>query len=524
MNVNRSYAKLIVEHLSPPKRPWWIPRRPYDSSSHAVRRRRKTAATAISTEQGGLTALRSLYEIEELSRKSSSKDKYLPIWDRSSASENGIRIAEGTSHPRKLNISVEGEVERFDVLFLRDACSCPLCVDPSTRQRLFQTSDIPSDLTVQSTSLSRNGDISIRWVNDIPGYPDSHTTQLTRDFLTRYASLRNRMRARHNDQRHVLWDREIMKADVRWLRYDDYMSRDAVLYEALKQLSLYGLVFLSDVPSTEAAVERIGLRIGPLKDTLYGRTWNVRSVANAKNIAYTNQDLGFHMDLLYFASPPGLLLLHCLRNSVRGGSSLFADTFRAATLVRLNSRMLYTSLLNFPVTYQYVNDGHHYTYTHPTIELEKFTYRTIRTRVANVNWSPPFQAPFEADIGDDDEGCELRRYLAAAKAFSAHFQAPSAQFELRLMPGQCVIFNNRRVVHARRAFELDGGWGDERWLRGAYVDTDAWLSKSRVFSERFAAREGYGDGNGNGDEFRGMGEEGPLFGKGRGRGGGDEYI
>ena len=46
----------------------------------------------------------------------------------------------------------------------------------------------------------------------------------------------------------------------------------------------------------------------------------------------------------------------------------------------------------------------------------------------------------------------------------------------------CAVFANRRVLHARREFDPKSG---ERWLKGAYVDTDAYLSKFRVLSERF---------------------------------------
>ena len=71
-------------------------------------------------------------------------------------------------------------------------------------------------------------------------------------------------------------------------------------------------------------------------------------------------------------------------------------------------------------------------------------------------------------------------------------QAPSAQYEMTLESGQCVIFNNRRVVHGRKAFELNGG---DRWLKGAYVSSDAYYSRLRVLSEEFKGlnREDGGD-------------------------------
>lgn len=45
-----------------------------------------------------------------------------------------------------------------------------------------------------------------------------------------------------------------------------------------------------------------------------------------------------------------------------------------------------------------------------------------------------------------------------------------------------MIFDNRRVLHARRAFDATKG---ERWLKGAYVDDDVFFSRLRVLQERF---------------------------------------
>lgn len=35
-----------------------------------------------------------------------------------------------------------------------------------------------------------------------------------------------------------------------------------------------------------------------IRETFYGQVWDVVNVRNSRNIAYTNLDLGLHMDLL----------------------------------------------------------------------------------------------------------------------------------------------------------------------------------------------------------------------------------
>ncbi len=199
-----------------------------------------------------------------------------------------------------------GEKERItlDLLLVRDSCSCPQCIDPSTSQKLFQTADIPASITGHVEQTSDPSTITIAWANDIPGFPSTHRTQLSK------STLRTSSPSISPSRDHILaaqavpppgrkpWDRGIMQGAVRWLDFARYMSDDGELFTALEQLRVYGLVFLRGVPDAETAVEDVAGRIGTLRDSFYGRTWDVRSVPDAKNIAYTHQFLGLHMDLL----------------------------------------------------------------------------------------------------------------------------------------------------------------------------------------------------------------------------------
>ncbi|KAF8251447.1 Clavaminate synthase-like protein, partial [Wilcoxina mikolae CBS 423.85] len=382
---------------------------------------------------------------------------------------------------KRLNVELDGQFVSFDQLFLRDACSCPHCIHPSTQQKLFQTTDIPYDVRADFTETLSDGSLRVRWKNDIsiPGV-EVHESIYTPDFLRRYSTLRNRVRARHNDQRQILWDKRKMESDVLYISYSDYMNSDEALFRAVRQLSLYGLMFIRGVPEGQHdAIEGMAERIGNLKNTFYGKTWDVKSVKYSKNIAYTPLNLSHHMDLLYFESPPGLQFLHCIQNTTKGGTSIFADSFRAATVLRLNSPQLFRSLTKFPVTYHYQNDGYHYHFTRPTVVLDEHSYLEMK-RISHVNWAPPFQAPFEVDIGSNSNG-QFRQYIVAAKEFAKNVDDPDAQFELRLEEGVCAVFFNRRILHSRRAFDPSTG---DRWLKGAYVDIDAFHSKYRTLSEQ----------------------------------------
>jgi gamma-butyrobetaine dioxygenase len=72
--------------------------------------------------------------------------------------------------------------------------------------------------------------------------------------------------------------------------------------------------------------------------------------------------------------------------------------------------------------------------------------------------------------------------LKALKKLAERVEDPDNLYEYKMQEGECVIFNNRRVLHGRREFDAAEG---ERWLKGAYVDEDVFLSRYRVLNEKY---------------------------------------
>jgi gamma-butyrobetaine dioxygenase len=82
----------------------------------------------------------------------------------------------------------------------------------------------------------------------------------------------------------------------------------------------------------------------------------------------------------------------------------------------------------------------------------------------------------------------IRHWHNAAKKFNDIIHREENIHERMMKPGECVIFDNRRVLHARKAFEVADA-GKERWLRGAYLDKDPFMSKLRVLAHRFSTQK-----------------------------------
>jgi gamma-butyrobetaine dioxygenase len=175
-----------------------------------------------------------------------------------------------------------------------------------------------------------------------------------------------------------------------------------------------------------------------------------------------------------------------LRNTVRGGTSLFVDSFHAASSLEAQE---FDVLARTPVYFHYMNDAHHLHCAHQTLEVDplklapsaKLDVETLQ----HVNYSPPFQAPLDPDTPIT--------FYKALQSFATHLAKPERVLSHRMRPGDAVLFDNRRVLHARTGFgrnaaeeessESASKQGDdqgERWLKGCYLEADAMDDRRRV--------------------------------------------
>jgi gamma-butyrobetaine dioxygenase len=70
-------------------------------------------------------------------------------------------------------------------------------------------------------------------------------------------------------------------------------------------------------------------------------------------------------------------------------------------------------------------------------------------------------------------------YNRAYRAYLRLVQAPRYQATFRLRPGEMMVFDNRRVLHGREAFDPNSG---PRHLHGFYVSRDAVRSRLRLLA------------------------------------------
>ncbi len=335
----------------------------------------------------------------------------------------------------------------FNVTWLRDHCKCPQCVDASSGQKLRSSGSAATAGPPVSPPRVEGNTLIVPLREHEVHVPVTHLGVVVSGRVKNPGRM---LPAAEERQRGLSF---LSKPTLSFRRF---ISQPLARAWALRTLQASGLVLVEGIPkdAPSGTVVRLAERIAPVMPTFYGVHWDVQSVPGAANIAYTAQQLDWHQDLLYFESPPGVQLLHCLKQAPSGGETLFLDAVAAADSFEAKHPDDFVLLSRFQFTYQYANEQVALTQRRPLFApaTDKFSHR-------RVFWSPEWQGNLSLHKA-------VRRHYEAFAAWEKHLgEAP--QLSLKLQPGTAVLFDNHRMLHARNAY------AGERHLQGCYLSRDA---------------------------------------------------
>lgn len=332
----------------------------------------------------------------------------------------------------------DGLTARFHAIWLRD--NDPAARDPGNGQKRHTYGDLPADPRVVAVDGGR------------VTFDDGHVATFDTDWLRAH-----RYDVPHAAERGwlpphaVLWDATHAPLS---LPFATVAADPGSLRTWLAAVRSHGVARLSGVSDIAAVVALFGF----VRETNYGRVFDVRARPDPANLADTPLALAAHTDNAYRDPVPTLQLLLCRTNDVAGGQSRVVDGFAAA---RALDRAAFDLLADHPARWSYAGSaGVRLSARRPMIELgPDGELRAVRH---NDRATAPLDAPFEL----------VPACYAAARAFAAAIENPAMGATFRLEPGELFIVDNTRVLHARTAFT---GGGD-RWLQGCYADRDGLLS------------------------------------------------
>jgi gamma-butyrobetaine dioxygenase len=355
----------------------------------------------------------------------------------------------------------DGRRAYFNYYWLRD--NCPTSFDKETRERtydIFRDDAAPHPASAQIAG----GALEIVWQGS------GHLTRHRLDWLSSYAEGQRRHDPADLPRR--LWYADHYPKIARFSQPELKQDR-TLLRKWAEALLVEGISILTDMPDSDSGLTEAVRLIGQVRPTFFGEYFDVRVHADPINLAYTAKALELHTDVPAEELAPGVQFLHCRANSVDGGDNLILDGAAAAADLRRDNPEDFALLAETEIPFYWEHEGFDIRARQRVIELDhngEISGVTISQHLADV-----FDLPQKF----------LDRYYPAFRRFGRLLQSPRYLVRYRLKAGECVVFDNHRVVHGRDAYTAGSG---ERYLRGTYVDRGELRSTYRalVTPGRFA--------------------------------------
>jgi len=359
----------------------------------------------------------------------------------------------------------DGNSVRYHSTWLRDNALDSKTRDVNNKQRLITLSDIPINTYIETATLDKAGkNIFLTFL------PEKKNISFSANWLIAHtydAEKSNKKGWINSDLK--TWGNDMSKS-IPSLDYKSARSDKTLLFQWLKSLYCYGFAKMTGGKTESGALIQIADLFGYVRETNYGKWFEVRSEINAINLAYTNLGLQAHTDNPYRDPVPTIQILYCLENSASGGDSTLVDGFNAAIRLEDENPDYFNLLSKYCARFEYNGDkGAHLQSRRPMIELSP-DGELIAIRFNNRSAAPITDVPYD----------DMANYYKAYRAFSNIINDPTLAVNFKLNPGECFITDNTRVLHARTAYSGTG----TRWLQGCYADKDGLLSTISTMSEK----------------------------------------
>ncbi|MBS0638857.1 MAG: TauD/TfdA family dioxygenase [Proteobacteria bacterium] len=352
------------------------------------------------------------------------------------------------------------ETRIFLAAMLRENSPDPSTTHPVTQERLVSLCELPGDLSVVAADVV-DGGTSLRL-----RFSDGHAVAFNAGALW-------------------LMDRaEVIPARVAWDAADasrlpahdwaEIVRNPAAESRWLSAVQEFGFALVRGTPADPAFLESSATRIGPIRDTNFGRIFDVATTVELTSNAYTEIALGPHTDLATREHQPGLQYLHCITNAAEGGDSLIVDGLALCRRLAAEDPVAWRVLTTTPIPFANKSADCDYRWRGPVIRLGP------DGELDTLRFTMWLRAPLVGPIE------EVRAVYRALRTIIRLAEDPALVFRFRLRPGDLLLFDNGRILHGRSAFRPETG---PRWLRGCYGEREDIASRQRLLARAPAASD-----------------------------------
>ena len=360
----------------------------------------------------------------------------------------------------------DGRSARFHAIWLRDNALDPETRSPANGQRMITLGDVPPETRIEAAEIEA-GALAVTFA------PEGKRVSFPAAWLAAHIYDSAEPGAALTAPGVVTWDGGLDPAAATG-DFKTVTAGGTGLRDWLGHVRRYGFARLTDGPAETGALLRVVEAFGYVRETNYGRWFEVRTEVNPTNLAYTGLGLQAHTDNPYRDPVPTLQVLYCLENSAAGGENQVVDGFRAAERLRDEDPEGFALLSGHCARFDYRGTGGvHLSARRPMIELAP-DGQLVAIRFNNRSTAPITDVPYD----------RMEAYYAAYRRLGQIIDDPAMAVGFKLAPGESFIVDNTRVLHGRAGYAATGG---SRWLQGCYADKDGLLSTLDVLEAEAAA-------------------------------------
>lgn len=187
----------------------------------------------------------------------------------------------------------------YHYIWLRDNCGCPVCGDKvsTSGERFFKLTEVPLDIAPKDAFIAEDGTLHIVW------RAGGHTSTYDPAWLRAHDF--SRPAEIHRPNRPVLWD-AALNDNPPEIGYAEARSGDEGLSRLLDLIVDYGFALVRKMPLVADEVERLAGLLGYIRETNYGRVFEIKTKPANRTLAETSLEIPPHNDELFRHAPPGV--------------------------------------------------------------------------------------------------------------------------------------------------------------------------------------------------------------------------
>lgn len=351
---------------------------------------------------------------------------------------------------RFLTLHAEAEV-RFHAIWLRDNAQDNETRAPGNGQRLIALRDIPDNTRIASIEAHETA-VHVTFA------PEQKSVVFSIEWLIAHAyDIKARADIGWLSDEISVWDAGL-QADVPTAAFQSLSEDGAALAQWVAQVARFGFGKITGGPIQEGALFQVVDFFGFVRETNYGKHFDVRTEVNPTNLAFTGLGLQAHTDNPYRDPVPTVQVLYCLESSAAGGENMVVDGFACVRRLQEENPEYFDVLAQYCARFEYAGEaGVCLTSRRPLIELAP-DGELIGVRFNNRSLAAVTDVPFD----------KMELWYAAYRQLGEIIDDPAMEVVFRLEPGEAFVVDNTRVLHARKAYSGTG----TRWLQGCYADKD----------------------------------------------------